>query len=160
MCNKLALICSTLLHPDRGEVISVSRSPRRFAADSLPMRCIQPIFDRLTQYSDLASMAEQYLRSNHQSSRNELQGQNSSRRFSDDEGIENQLFEYQMVARIYGRGCPYFGQSSAPDPLNHMMWSQRSRSLARASTQRSDTRRFHLRRGAQDMKNEGIGNLW
>ena len=149
------------------EVISCSAtSARASRTDSLPMPMASTRIsaDRLVQYSDLAvEWLEQYLRIDTSNPPgNELQAAKFLKKILDEEGIENQIFEYQPGRADLWARLPHTSEL-AKRPLillNHMdvvtsdpvYWR-----VSPLSGQMLDGSIYG--RGAQDMKNEGIAQL-
>jgi len=134
--------------------------------DSLPvpMASSHISADRLTSYSDLAvDWLEQYLRIDTTNPPgNEIQAAKFIKKILDDEGIENQIFEYQPGrADVWARLPHTSAQAKRPlILLNHMDVVTSDAAHWRVppfSGQMLDGSIYG--RGAQDMKNEAIAQL-
>ena len=130
----------------------------------LPMASSRVSADRLASYSDQAvDWLEQYLRIDTTNPPgNELQAAKFIKKILDDEGIENQIFEYQPGRADLWARLPHTS-SQAKRPLillNHMDVVTSDAAHWRVppfSGQMLDGSIYG--RGAQDMKNEGIAQL-
>ncbi len=134
--------------------------------DSLPVRMASSRVsaDRLASYADQAvDWLEQYLRIDTTNPPgNEIQAAKFIKRILDDEGIENQIFEYQPGrADVWARLPHTSAQAKRPlILLNHMDVVTSDAAHWRVppfSGQMLDGSIYG--RGAQDMKNEGIAQL-
>ena len=130
----------------------------------MPMASSRVSADRLASYSDLAvDWLEQYLRIDTTNPPgNELRAAKFIKKILDDEGIENQIFEYQPGrADLWARLSHTSAQAKRPlILLNHMDVVTSDTTHWRVppfSGQMLDGSIYG--RGAQDMKNEGIAQL-
>jgi acetylornithine deacetylase/succinyl-diaminopimelate desuccinylase-like protein len=130
----------------------------------MPMASSRMAPERLSQYSDMAvEWLEEYLRIDTTNPPgNEMQAAKFFKKILDDEGIENQIFEYQTGRADVWARLPHTS-SQAKRPLillNHMDVVTSDTSHWRVppfSGQMLDGSIYG--RGAQDMKNEGIAQL-
>ena len=130
----------------------------------MPMASSRMAAEHLSQYSDMAvEWLEEYLRIDTTNPPgNEMQAAKFFKKILDDEGIENQIFEYQTGrADVWARVPHTSSQAKRPLVLlNHMDVVTSDNSHWRVppfSGQMLDGSIYG--RGAQDMKNEGIAQL-